>query len=434
LLKIIKRFLKSKEANNASWIIGEQIFQMLIQLIIGILSARYLGPSNYGLINYTASYVNFVVPIVSLGMDGVIIKKMIEAPKDEGSFLGGCIFYRVLSAVICGISIILIVWGLNPEDKLILAIISVQSVQLLFRAIHILDSWFQRHLKSKYVSLAKMIACILVACYQSYLLITNKPVIWFAMSNSLTAFIVAIVLIVSYKKTSRQKIVFNFKYGYRTLTESYHFIISGIMVSIYGQIDRIMLGEMISSEAVGLYAVSAALCTMWLFVPNAVINSFRPSILELKSSGNEKQYLKKLKQLYASIFYLCVFVSIVIFILGGPIIRMLYGLEFVGATASLKLLIWSECFSMLGMARGIWVLAEQKNKYVKYYLGMGAVINIILNFILIPYFDIEGAAFATLITQMFTCIIAPVCFKSTRIHTVILLQAISLKGLVKSSK
>ena len=431
LLNVTKKILKSKEGNNASWIIGEQIFQMLIHLIIGILSARYLGPANYGLINYTASYVNFVIPIVTLGMDGVIIKKMIESPNDEGKFLGGCIIYRIVSAFVCGISIILLVWSLNPKDKLMLAIICVQSIQLVFRAINILDSWFQRHLKSRYVSIAKMVACVLVAFYQTYLLITYKSVIWFAISNSLTALIVAFVLIVSYKKNASQKIKCDFKSGKSTLIESYHFIISGVMVSVYGQIDRIMLGEMISSEAVGLYTVSAALCTMWLFIPTAIINSFRPSILELKNSGNETQYLIRLKQLYAAIFYLCVVVSVFVFILGGPLICWLYGNEFAGASVSLKLLIWSECFSMLGVARGIWVLAEQKNKYVKYYLGIGAGINGILNYILIPQFGIGGAAFATLVTQLITCVVAPMFFKETRIHTVILLQAISLKEIIK---
>ena len=88
--------LKSKNAKNASWIIGEQIFQMLISFFIGIFTARYLGPSNYGVLNYTASFVAFVTSIVTLGMDGVVIRKIIATPEKEG------IIHSIMFSVLTG--------------------------------------------------------------------------------------------------------------------------------------------------------------------------------------------------------------------------------------------------------------------------------------------------------------------------------------------
>ena len=54
-------FLKSKEVKNTGWLIGEQVFQMVLSFVISILSARYLGPSNYGTLSYTLSFVTFFV-------------------------------------------------------------------------------------------------------------------------------------------------------------------------------------------------------------------------------------------------------------------------------------------------------------------------------------------------------------------------------------
>lgn len=427
----MRKFLKNKEINNATWIIGEQVFQMMVSLIIGIVSARYLGPTNYGLINYTASFVNFVIPVVTLGMDGVVIKKMIESPTEEGEYLGGCIMCRIISALFCGLSVILIVWILNPNDFVMLSLISIQSVQLIFRAVNILDSWFQRYLKSKYVSIAKMLACVFVAVYRIYLLAMGMDLRWFAFSNSLSTLVIMIVLIMAYRKNSTNRLRIKIKRGCDVLKDSYHFIISGVMSAAYGQMDKIMLGQMISSEAVGLYTTASALCTMWLFVPTAIINSFRPSILELKNKGNEKQYISRLCQLYAIIIYLCIGVSVVIFIFGKFAINSLYGDSFSGATRALKILIWAETFSMIGTARGIWILAEKKNKYVKYYLGMGTTVNLVLNSILIPVWGIEGAAIATLITQIFTSLIAPMCFRETRQHTGIVMRSVRLYKIFK---
>lgn len=82
---------------------------------------------------------------------------------------------------------------------------------------------------------------------------------------------------------------------------------------------------------------------------------------------------------------------------------------------------------MVGSARAIWILSENKNKYVKYYLAIGAVINVVLNALFIPSMGIIGASIATLFTQIITCLIAPVLFKETRIHTSIVWDAFILK-------
>ena len=60
---------------------------------------------------------------------------------------------------------------------------------------------------------------------------------------------------------------------------------------------------------------------------------------------------------------------------------------------------------------------------MKYYLAIGVGVNLVLNFFLIPAWGIEGAALATLVTQITTSLIAPMFFKQTRVHTKIVLEA-----------
>ena len=419
--------LFNKNVKNASWIIGEQIFQMVLSLVVGILSARYLGPSNYGSLNYTASFVSFFSAIATLGMEGVVIKKMIANPDKEGEYLGSCILYRFISSFLSSIAILIIIAILNPGDTTKLVLAALQTIQLIFQAFYILNAWFQRYLNSKYISMAKMVACVIVYSYKVYLLVTAKSIEWFAFSNSLSYIIIGIVLYLFYKKEKGQILKINFKAGNDVLKDSYHFIISGLMVAIYGQIDKIMIGKMMTDADVGYYTTAAALCAMWIFVPNAIINSFRPTIMEYKEKNMEKEYLKKLKQLYSFLIWLCIFVSVCVFALGGIAIKILYGSPYLPASAPLKILIWSELFSVMGTARGIWILCENKTRYVKYYLCIGAVVNIVLNAVMIPLCGVEGAAFATLITQIVTCVIAPMFYKETRTHSKILMEAFCFK-------
>ena len=107
----------------------------------------------------------------------------------------------------------------------------------------------------------------------------------------------------------------------------------------------------------------------------------------------------------------------------------MYGEAYLPATSSLQISAWYTMFAMLGTARGIWIVCENKAKYVKYYLGIGAVINVVLNYLLIPQFGPGGAAMATLATQIFTAVLAPAIFKETRIYTKHVFEALILKGI-----
>ena len=430
----IKEILNSKSIKNSGWIIGQQIFQMLLQLIIGVITARYLGPSNYGALNYTASFIVFFTSIATLGMDGVIIKKLIEHPGKEGIYLGSSMGLRLISSILSILSILIVVCYLNPSEPIKLTLAFLQSFQLSFKSIQILDSWFQRHLQSKYVSIGKMIACIIVSSYKVFLLITSKSILWFAFTNSLTDLIIAFIEYYFYKKEKGQKLCFKLNIGKEILRESYHFIISGLMVAIYGQMDRIMLGQMLNDKAVGYYTTATAIGGMWIFIPVAIINSFQPSIMETKNNDLEKNYILRLQQLYSLIIWMSIFVSFIVVLLAKPAILILYGSDYLGAVGALKIVIWYETFSMIGTARGIWILCENKNRYVKYYLCIGAVANLLLNSLLIPKFGINGAAYATLITQIITSLIAPLLFKATKIHTKLVIEAFLFKWYWKNIK
>ncbi|MBQ9117710.1 MAG: flippase [Clostridia bacterium] len=427
-------FLKSKEMKNTGWLVGEQIFQMLLSLVVGILSARYLGPNGYGTLNYTLSFVTFFVSVVTLGMDSVIVKKMVENPDREGEYLGSCMLLRFFSSVLSSIAIGLIVFILNPSEPLKVGLALIQSLQLVFRSAHLFESWFQRRLKSKYVAIAKMVASIAVSAYKIFLLVTAKDLIWFAFSNVLLEGISVLIFATFYKVDKGQKLSVKFSTGKEVLSQSYHFILSGLMVAIYTQMDKIMIGQMLTDTDVGLYTTALTLCGMWIFVPTAIINSFQVRIYELKKEGKEAEYLDRLKRLYGAVIWLCLIVSAIVTIFADLGVHILYGEAYAGSSGVLRIAIWSEVFSMIGVARGIWIVNEGKQKYVKYYLLIGAVVNLILNFVLIPLMGIYGAALATLVTQMVTSMIAPLAFKETREFTKIAVQSFLLKPFWKKEK
>ena len=108
-------------------------------------------------------------------------------------------------------------------------------------------------------------------------------------------------------------------------------------------------------------------------------------------------------------------------------ISIVYGKMYISAKTPLIILLWAIPFSYLGSVRGTWIVAENLNKYAKKYVMWGAIVNIILNYLLIPKIGINGAAIATLITEFFVCIISPLMYKETRKFTKIIIKSIILK-------
>ena len=73
-------FVKNKVVRNAAWIIACKVVQAFLQLVITMLTARYLGPSNYGVINYAASVIAFAVPVMQLGVRNTLVQELVAAP------------------------------------------------------------------------------------------------------------------------------------------------------------------------------------------------------------------------------------------------------------------------------------------------------------------------------------------------------------------
>ena len=94
-----------------------------------------------------------------------------------------------------------------------------------------------------------------------------------------------------------------------------------------------------------------------------------------------------------------------------------------GARGALCILCWDTAFSYLGVARSIWMVPNGKQKYEKYIAGSGAVCNLILNTVMIPVWGVNGAAIATLITQIFTNFIVGFFFREIRENNFLILKA-----------
>ena len=420
---------ENKIVNNAKWIIACKIIQSLLQLIIGMFCARYLGPANYGLINYAASVVAFVVPLMQLGLTATLVRELIDSPEKEGEIMGTSLCMSILSGFACMVLVGTFVFFANKGEPQTLAVCVLYSVSLLFQAIDLIQYWFQSKLQSKYPSIAMLCAYVVVSLYKIYLLITAKSIYWFAVVHSIEFGIVGMALLWIYNKQSQQKLRFSMSMVKRLFARSRYYILATMMVTVFQNTDHIML-KMISGDVEnGIYSAAITCVGVCQFVYTAIIDSARPVILSSKKNCSS-DYENNISRLYCIITYATLLQSVGFTIFADPIVRILYGQDYLASIPVLRILVWYVAFSFMGSVRNIWILAEGKQNFLWKINLAGALVNIIINMLLIPGWGASGAAFASLLTQFFTNCLLGFLYKPLRKNNYLLIKGLNPRYLL----
>ena len=275
----VKKILSNKTIRNAGWIIGGRLMNKILSFVVGILTARYLGPGKHGLIDYAAAYTTFFASLCNLGINSVIIKVFVDHPEGEGEVVGTTLVLRAVSSVLSAIMIVGIVLVADRGEPVTILVVALSSLGLVFQVFDTLKQWFQFHLQSKHAAIATVVSYVVVSAYKIFLLMRNKDVAWFAVASSVEYAAVAAFLYGAYRKNGGPRFSFSGKMAREILTQSSSYIVSGLMVSVYASTDRLMLKQMLDEASVAYYGLAVSLSTMWAFVLQALIDSAYPSVI-----------------------------------------------------------------------------------------------------------------------------------------------------------
>jgi O-antigen/teichoic acid export membrane protein len=191
---------------------------------------------------------------------------------------------------------------------------------------------------------------------------------------------------------------FSFPIAKSLLKDSWPLILSGIAIMIYIRIDQVMLKMMLDDRAVGLYSAAVKLSEIWYFIPMIISQSVFPSILNTKKVS-EELYMKRIYNLYSLMIWLAIGIAIALTFFSVDVVKILFGSEYLPDSAKvLSLYVWAGIPVFLGVASSQYLIAENYTKLSFARTIVGAIANVILNLILIPYYGIIGAAIATLIS------------------------------------
>ncbi len=441
LLKIFPVFLRrkiegredlQKIVGNMGWLFMDKVTRLASGLVIGVWLARYLGPEEFGLYNYAVAFVALFGAFTTLGLDGVVVREIVRNPIARDEILGTAFALRLIGGFIGLLITITAILLMHPYGSLAYWLVAIIAAGMIFQAFDVIDYWFQTQVQSKYTVYAKNAALFFIVLVKAALILYHAPLIAFAWAYLAETILVSLAMMIVYR-INGHFIKFwhvNLDRAKSLLRDSWPLILSSLAIMVYMRIDQVMIGEMIGTDAVGIYSAAISISEVWYFIPMAITASVFPVIIHSKKIS-EELYRSNFQRLYDLMVWLALIVAVPMTFYADSIINILYGSQYNQAGTVLTIHIWGSVFVFLGVTSGRWFLAENMNHIFFRRTLAGGVVNVILNFILIPVYGIRGAAIATLISQASAAYFGDIFNSATRELFFMKTKSLCLINLIK---
>ncbi|MCF7861662.1 flippase [Candidatus Woesearchaeota archaeon] len=404
----------------------EKVLRLGLMLFVYAWVARYLGPEQFGVLNYVIAFVALFSPLSKLGLDGIVVRNIVQEPAKKEEILGSATLMKLIGSVLM-ITFSVVVIGFLKADSMYFFFVAIVSFGYLFKSFDSIDLWFQSQVRSKYSVYARSIAFFIVSGLQVILILMNSPLVGFLLAFALDFLLATLGLLYYYiyRGNSLLKWKFDLKIIRNLLKDSWPLILSSVAVVIYMKIDQVMIGQMLGDTEVGLYAAAARISEAWYFIPVVISASIFPALIKAKNKG-KKLYMQMMQKLFDIVIWISIVIALLMTFFSNILVTSLFGKEYIVASYVLSIHIWAGVFVFFGVANGKYLVNENLTKIALYKTILGAISNIILNIILIPKYGINGAALATLISYFISALLTNILFKKTRIILKMFLKSLYL--------
>jgi PST family polysaccharide transporter len=417
-------------AVNASWLLADRIIRMGVGLVVGVLIARHLGVTDFGLLNYATALVGLLSAFSTLGLESILLRDLVREPARRGEMLGTAMALRLVGAGACTLLAVAVVVVMRPGDATARTVVALVAFATVFQSTDVVDVFFQARAHTRPAVVARMAAFGVATAARVALLVAGAGVTAFAVLVLVEAALTAAALVGTYAASTgamREWRVRAREAG-RLLSEGWPLLLSAMAIMLYMRIDVLMLEASVGLDAVGIYGGATRISEAWYFVPTALAAAAAPSITA--AHGRDPAgYLAGVRRLLGILAAVALVAAVALSLLSAPIVRVLLGLEYAASAPVLAVHAWAGVFVALGVGQGVWNVCEGLTRLALVRTLGGAALNIGLNVVLIPRFGALGAALATVASYALSAYILNAFDRRTRVIFRMQTEAILLRAL-----
>jgi PST family polysaccharide transporter len=398
------RIQLQKILSNIIWLSLDKFLRLGVGAVVGVWIARYLGPAQFGILNYTIAFVALFSPLGSLGVESILVRDVLSEDDARRKLsLGTAFALRCAGSLAGAILACSLIGVFRPGNSLAFGLVAIAGAGLVVQSFDVIDLWFQSQVRAKFAVYAKNAAFLILSITRVGLLVAKMPLITFAWATLAESTLGAAGLVLMYRRTGEhlRRWRASMPRAGRFLKDSWPLAFANLATILYMRIGQVMLGNILSDREVGVYSVAIRLAEMWYFIPMSIASSVFPSVIKAKRE-DAALYGKRLEMFYSMMSMISLSVAAVTFLFADTIITVIFGAEYVDAGPVLSVYIWASVPVFLNIASSQHLIADNRTSVALYRTLAGAATNILLNIVLIPKYGVIGAAVAALLSYCVT--------------------------------
>lgn len=390
--------MNRRVVTNAFWIISEKLIAVFGLIFVTSFVAKYVGPEIFGEIAFATSIFQITQIVAQMGSDVIIFKRMSRNQQSGIKITLTTAWFRLLIfAVLCIPFIAFTWWRLGEEG---IYFVFACCLACLFTTLDVYNLFFDAKLESKKNTLINVIGLVVsLLCRWGIAWLEMDPV-WLCVPIILTGLIPFVLRrFLFHLEIDRPTVVWRnqMRYAKYLFYSGMAFVISSISVALYTRLSMMGLEFMKGHGSVGVFSVAATLAGAWSFVFNAFTTSAFPAIF---SENDEEEALNKTARLNITVIALSLPVFIVSFFFGRYFIDYFYGEKYEDAYIPLLIIFGSTMLSALGTVSGRFIAKYSGYAFLSKKTLLVLFTSMALNFPLVWFYGIYGAAIATLLTEL----------------------------------
>lgn len=383
---------KEKIVRNLFWAVIGKSVTLLGGLLVGIVIARYLGPEQYGLMNYVISYVTIFQIIAWCGLDNIEIREESKGSIPVQVVMGTAFGLKMAFAILMVLLTIATSWWMEADNTVTLYVL-IYSISIIANTFTVIRNYFTSVVKNEPVVKSEISRTLVGIVLKLVLLWYHAPLIFFVAASAFDFILLAGGYNVAYRQMIGSISDWKFDFGYAKymLRESFPLLLTSAAVFIYQRIDQVMIGAMIDKESVGYFSTAARLVEVMMYVPMMLTQTISP-ILVRKRKDSQSLYEDRAQHFMNIVFWGTLILSVLVSVSAYYLVRYTFGVGYLAAVPVLQLLSFKAAGFALSTTAGCMLVIEGLQRFAIFRDGFGCVVCLMLNYLLLPRYGIMAAA------------------------------------------
>lgn len=383
---------------NSLYIMISTIVANILSAITGVLIVRYLGKIQFGYLSTANTFANTLVILTYCGTNTYILKVGNFNKEKEGEVIANSLLVQaILTLIVYFVGVYSLKFTNYKNITILLANITLFSTLISTLTLP-LGAFLQTSNKFLYISLLNIISS-LISSMLIIIVINFKIGLKTYCLLTLYQGIIMLFLYIIFSKKILKYCKVNFKKIIPMLKISLMFGASTILYTVYYKIDSFMISIMKNEVDVGIYNSAYKIFSLLLIISGILDNVVEPIMFKLFKNDRDKAYDLS-DELFKYSIIIGLPISFGIFSISGQIINLFYGKQFNEAIPVLAILAFAITFRYGSCALGFLLTVSDKMKDKVKIQAITAIENIVLNAFLIPKYSYNGAAFATVVSEL----------------------------------